>query len=295
MVGGDPAALARLDEPMTALRPLKGLVVIDEVQRRPDLFPALRVLADRRAAGARFLILGSASGDLLRQSSESLAGRLEHISIGGFSLEELGSSGLQDLWRRGSFPRAFPAAKESDSIAWRKHFVQTLLERDLPQWGVRVPRAALQRFWTMIAHYHGQIVPREAYWAAEADVWRSRDRGHAVGLPRGARRRPRAARAQAAPGLSRMRRWSAAEHGRARRRARRLGEAGCAGRAGILQGETEGSRLARPVGASPADSPRMGNSRAPPIHPSPSAAFSAGKRSRLTGIRVAAASLSTAT
>jgi uncharacterized protein len=153
----DPAGLARLDEPMTALRPLKGLVVIDEVQRRPDLFPVLRVLADRRAAGARFLILGSASGDLLRQSSESLAGRVEHISIGGFSVEELGSSVLQDLWRRGSFPRAFLAAKESDSVAWRKQFVQTLLERDLPQWGVRVPAAALQRFWTMIAHYHGQI------------------------------------------------------------------------------------------------------------------------------------------
>jgi predicted AAA+ superfamily ATPase len=153
----DPAGLARLDEPMTALGSLTGLIVIDEVQRRPDLFPVLRVLADRRAAGARFLILGSASGDLLRQSSESLAGRVEHISIGGFSLQELSASAVQDLWRRGSFPRAFLAARESDSVAWRKHFVQTLLERDLPQWGVRVPAVALQRFWTMVAHYHGQI------------------------------------------------------------------------------------------------------------------------------------------
>jgi uncharacterized protein len=153
----DPAELARLDEPITALRPLKGLVVIDEVQRRPDLFPVLRVLADRKSTPARFLILGSASGELLRQSSESLAGRVEHLSIGGFSLAEVGASGLQGLWRRGGFPLAYLAAKERDSIAWRKEFVQTLLERDLPQWGVRVPAVALQRFWTMIAHYHGQI------------------------------------------------------------------------------------------------------------------------------------------
>jgi predicted AAA+ superfamily ATPase len=153
----DPVDLARLDEPMTALRPLKGLVVIDEVQRRPDLFPVLRVLADRRPLPARFLILGSASGDLLRQSSESLAGRVEHISMGGFSLPELGAPAVQGLWRRGGFPLSYLAAKEGDSLAWRKQFVQTLLERDLPQWGVRVPAAALGRFWTMIAHYHGQI------------------------------------------------------------------------------------------------------------------------------------------
>jgi predicted AAA+ superfamily ATPase len=153
----DPAGLARLDEPMTALRPLRGLVVIDEVQRRADLFPVLRVLADRKSLPARFLVLGSASGDLLRQSSESLAGRLEHISIGGFSLPELGASAMEDLWRRGGFPLSYLAAKEGDSVAWRKQFVQTLLERDLPQWGVRVPAAALGRFWTMIAHYHGQI------------------------------------------------------------------------------------------------------------------------------------------
>lgn len=152
----DPVSLARLEEPMTALGPLRGLVVIDEVQRRPDLFPVLRVLADREGLPARFLILGSASGDLLRQSSESLAGRVERIEISGFSLAEVGAGESSKLWRRGGFPRSFLAGSEDDSLAWRKQFVQTLLERDLPQWGVQVPAVALQRFWTMIAHYHGQ-------------------------------------------------------------------------------------------------------------------------------------------
>ena len=152
----DPVSLVRLEEPMTALRPLRGLVVIDEVQRLPDLFPVLRVLADRRSKPARFLILGSASGDLLRQSSESLAGRAEHIAIGGFSLTEVGVEHSLALWRRGGFPLAYLARSEKDSLTWRKQFIQTLLERDLPQWGVRVPAIALHRFWTMVAHYHGQ-------------------------------------------------------------------------------------------------------------------------------------------
>lgn len=152
----DPASLARLDEPMTALRPLKGLVVIDEVQRRPDLFPVLRVLADRTEAPARFLILGSASGDLLRQTSESLAGRMESLTIGGFSLEELGAEAEESLWLRGGFPLSYLAKEEADSLSWRGNFIQTLLERDLPQWGVRVPATALRRFWTILAHYHGQ-------------------------------------------------------------------------------------------------------------------------------------------
>lgn len=129
----DPASLARLDEPMTALRPLEGLVVIDEVQRRPDLFPMLRVLADRRPSPARFLILGSASGDLLRQTSESLAGRSERIILDGFSLDEVGADVLDALWLRGGFPLSYLAATETDSIAWRNQFVQALLERDLPQ------------------------------------------------------------------------------------------------------------------------------------------------------------------
>jgi predicted AAA+ superfamily ATPase len=152
----DPASLARLDEPMTALDPLQGLVVIDEVQRRPDLFPVIRVLVDRGKNPARFLILGSATGDLLRQTSESLAGRMERVTIGGFSLHELGPEAEQTLLLRGGFPRSYLAPDDSASSAWRKNFIQTLLERDFPQWGVRVPAVALQRFWSMLAHYHGQ-------------------------------------------------------------------------------------------------------------------------------------------
>lgn len=152
----DPVSLARLDEPVTSLGPLRGLIVIDEIQRRPDLFPVLRVLADRGENPARFLILGSASGDLMRQSSESLAGRMERISLGGFTLAELGPDATNDLWRRGAFPLAYLSPTEADSLAWRKQFVQTLLERDFPQWGVRTPAVALLRFWTMVAHYHGQ-------------------------------------------------------------------------------------------------------------------------------------------
>ena len=153
----NPASLARLDEPMTALRPLNGLVVIDEIQRRPDLFPILRVLADRKDTPARFLILGSASGKLMRQTSESLAGRMERIVIGGFSLAELGSEAEQHLWLRGGFPLSYLAGSDVNSIAWRTNFIQTLLERDFPQWGVRAAATALQRFWTMVAHYHGQV------------------------------------------------------------------------------------------------------------------------------------------
>lgn len=152
----DPVSLARLEQPMTALGPLRGLVVIDEVQRRPDLFPVLRVLADRHDVDARFLILGSAAGDLLRQSSESLAGRMEEVVVGGFTLDEVGPGAETALWTRGAFPRSFLADRDDDSLAWRRSFVATLLERDLPQWGVRVPATALRRFWTMLAHYHGQ-------------------------------------------------------------------------------------------------------------------------------------------
>lgn len=152
----DPLSLSRLDEPRTALESLHGLVVIDEIQRRAELFPVLRVLADRPNQDARFLILGSASGDLLRQSSESLAGRMERIDIPGFTLAEVGAEHRDRLWHRGAFPRSFLAATPADSAVWRKQFMQTLLERDFPQWGVRVPAVALRRFWTMLAHYHGQ-------------------------------------------------------------------------------------------------------------------------------------------
>lgn len=152
----DPVSVARLDEPMTALRGLKGLVVIDEVQRRPDLFPALRVLTDRKPLPARFLILGSASPELLKQSSESLAGRIETIAMSGFSMSEIGIKARARHWLRGGFPPAFLARTESDSLTWRKNFILTFLERDLPQWGIGAPSTTLLRFWTMVAHYHGQ-------------------------------------------------------------------------------------------------------------------------------------------
>jgi len=151
----DPRSLARLAEPMTALAPLRGIVVIDEIQRRPELFPLLRVLVDRRPLWARFLLLGSASPALLRQSSETLAGRLETLTLGGFGLEELGASALRKHWRRGGFPPAFLARSERASWIWREHFVRTFLERDLPQLGLTIPVATLHRFWTMLAHYHG--------------------------------------------------------------------------------------------------------------------------------------------
>ncbi len=153
----DPVSLARLDEPMTALSDLRGLVVIDEVQRRPELFLILRVLADRAPLPARFLILGSASPDFLRQPSESLAGRLEMITLSGFSLSEVGANAQAQHWLRGGFPLSFLASSDGDSAAWRQAFIQTFLERDLPQLGVGTAPATLRRFWTMLAHYHGQI------------------------------------------------------------------------------------------------------------------------------------------
>jgi predicted AAA+ superfamily ATPase len=153
----DPASLALLDEPMSALSGLRGTVVIDEIQRRPNLFPILRVLVDRRPRRSRFLILGSASPELLRQSSESLAGRVETVILGGFRLEEVGARALARHWRRGGFPPSYVARTEADSVRWRQQFIRTFLERDLPQLGVRTPAATLLRFWTMLAHYHGNV------------------------------------------------------------------------------------------------------------------------------------------
>jgi predicted AAA+ superfamily ATPase len=153
----DPSIIPRLDEPLTALRDLKGLVVIDEVQRKPDLFTVLRVLADRKPLPARFLILGSASPELLRQSSESLAGRIETVAMSGFSIDEVGGSFHARHWLRGGFPLSFLARTDPDSLSWRKNFIQTFLERDIPQWGIGTPAIALLRFWTMLAHYHGQV------------------------------------------------------------------------------------------------------------------------------------------
>jgi hypothetical protein len=153
----DPLSLTRLDQPMTALQDLRGLVVIDEVQRRPDLFPIVRVLVDRTPLPARFLILGSASPDLLRQSSESLAGRISIITMSGFNLAEVGAAAQNQLWRRGGFPLSFTAASEETSLEWRKDFVRTFLERDIPQFGFNIPSTSLFRFWSLLAHYHGQI------------------------------------------------------------------------------------------------------------------------------------------
>jgi len=154
----DPRDLARLADPMLALRAHRGLVVLDEIQRRPDLFPVLRVLVDRRPLPARFLVLGSASPALLRQGAESLAGRIAFHELRPLSLDEVGVTHLERLWRRGGFPRSFISRTEQASDEWRRDFVRTFLERDIPQLGLRIPAAALRRFWEMLAHLHGQIL-----------------------------------------------------------------------------------------------------------------------------------------
>ncbi len=153
----DTSSLIGLADPKTALAPLKGLVVIDEAQRRPEIFPTLRVLLDRIPLPAQFLILGSATPDLRRQSSESLAGRLELIEMDGFNLLEVGEKKADVLWSRGGFPLSFLARNDADSFAWRSSFIKTFLERDLREQGIDVPVVALHRFWTMLAHSHGQI------------------------------------------------------------------------------------------------------------------------------------------
>lgn len=153
----DPRDLERLAQPMTALEPLRGLVVIDEVQRRPDLFPVLRVLIDREGAPARFLVLGSASPALLRQSSESLAGRLEIVEMTGLTLSETGLEDMDLLWLRGGFPLSYVAETEADSIGWREGFVRLTVERDLPNLGLGAAAHAIRRFWAMVAHYHAQV------------------------------------------------------------------------------------------------------------------------------------------
>ena len=148
---------ARLAQPELSLSPLKGLVVIDEIQREPKLFEALRPLADRRGIPARFLILGSASPDLLRGASETLAGRIGFVDLGGFDLSEIGARELRKLWLRGGFPRSFLAESEALSFRWRRDFIRTFLERDVPQLGIRIPAEVLRRFWLMLAHFHAQI------------------------------------------------------------------------------------------------------------------------------------------
>jgi hypothetical protein len=152
-----PADVAALANPLLALEPLRGLVVVDEVQRMPSLFPVLRVLADRPRTPARFLLLGSASPELVRGASESLAGRVGFVEMAGFGVDEVGADRASRLWLRGGFPRSFLAASDDASLRWREDFVRTFLERDLPQLGVSIPSATLRRFWSMAAHFHGQI------------------------------------------------------------------------------------------------------------------------------------------
>ncbi len=134
-----------------------GLIVIDEVQRMPELFPVLRVLADQADSGRRFLLLGSASPDLIKNSSESLAGRIGFVDLTGFKIEETGQGNFQKLWLRGGFPRSFLAASNTKSYQWREDFIRTFLERDINLLGFNIPPVTLRRFWVMLAHYHGQI------------------------------------------------------------------------------------------------------------------------------------------
>jgi uncharacterized protein len=151
------ADLSRLAEPTLVLGARKGLVVLDEIQRRPELFPTLRVLVDRPRPRARFLVLGSASPALLRQSSESLAGRIAYFELDGFDLGEIRPAHAARLWLRGGFPRSFLARNEAESVRWRQQFLDTFLERDIPSLGFRTPPAVIARFWRMLAHWHGQL------------------------------------------------------------------------------------------------------------------------------------------
>lgn len=153
-----PGDLARLTNPELMLAPLRGLVILDEIQRMPELYPVLRVLADRAETAIRFLILGSASPALVEKSSETLAGRVSFIDVSGFSLSEVGTEHLAVRWWRGGFPRAYLARDDKTARQWYEDFFRTFLERDIPQLGINIPAVTLRRFWTMLAHYHGQIL-----------------------------------------------------------------------------------------------------------------------------------------
>lgn len=163
------ADIARLQNAELVLGSLAGIVVIDEIQVMPQLFSVLRVLVDAASCNARFLILGSASPHIIKKVSETLAGRVEFIELAGFNITETGSGPWKKLWVRGGFPRAFLAKSEEDSLAWREGFIKTFLEQDIPQLGINIPAAAMRRFWTMLAHYHGQ-------------VWNASEIGRSMGL-----------------------------------------------------------------------------------------------------------------
>ena len=152
-----PKDLARLQEPELALGRLEGLVVLDEVQQLPEIFRVLRVLVDRPGTRVRFLLLGSAAPDLLRQSSESLAGRIAYHELNPLDLTEVSRYEFDRLWLRGGFPRSFLSASDEESADWRRGFVRTFLERDLPALGITIPSPTLRRFWTMLAHVHGGV------------------------------------------------------------------------------------------------------------------------------------------
>jgi len=153
----NPVDLQRLSAPTQALQDLSGLVIIDEVQRKPELFELLRVLVDRSNQETRYLLLGSASLDLVKGVSESLAGRIGFVDLSGFQLWEVGEQHRDRLWIRGSLPKSFLADSGLDSMKWRENFVRTFLERDIPQLGITIAAETLRRFWTMVAHYHGQV------------------------------------------------------------------------------------------------------------------------------------------
>lgn len=172
----NPVDLQRLSAPMTALEGLSGLVIIDEIQRKPELFELLRVLVDRPDSEARFLVLGSASPFLVKGVSESLAGRVGFIDLSGFSLAEVGPDRRDRLWSRGGFPRSFLAPDEAASFTWRRDFIRTFLERDIPQLGFTTPAETLRRFWTMVAHYHAQL-------------WNAADFGRSLGSSENTARR----------------------------------------------------------------------------------------------------------
>ncbi len=152
-----PLDLAQVSDPMLALAPLRGLVILDEIDRLPEIFPVIRVLADRQSEPAKFLILGSAAPSLLRQGSESLAGRLAYYELSGISMSEVKGNQFDTLWSRGGFPMSLTAVSDEESYRWRIQFIRNFLERDIPQLGIRVASSTLRRFWTMVAHYHAQI------------------------------------------------------------------------------------------------------------------------------------------
>lgn len=148
----------RLSNPELYLSSLEGLVVIDEVQRRPDLFAVIRSIVDRHPGTVTFLLLGSASPDIIKGVSESLAGRLAFVDLSGLSIEEVGADEINVLWSRGGFPPAYTASDDQGSFAWREDFIRTFLERDLPQLGYPLPASTMRRFWMMLSSCHGQVL-----------------------------------------------------------------------------------------------------------------------------------------